>query len=230
MIAAAKINPKKYGKLLAETLPTVIETEEENERMLTEIHKLMLKGDGLSPEEEALLELMSKLVEGFEEELYPIEPAPPHEVLRMLMEDRGVRQRDLLNIFGSSGIASEVVNGKRSISKAQALALGKFFNVSAELFLWGMQEPEKTYKSTAVKRERSAPVIKQLSLDFENDVYVYTSSTRITAERSYSSFRQKETSRTRIERTCVQHTNSFSGVSKETINGDSSSTLISLAA
>src|SRR5438105_34567 len=126
MIAAAKIDPRKYGRLLARTLPAVIETEDDNERMLAEIHKLMLKGDDLSPEEEALLELMSKLVETFEKEHYPIEPAPPHEILLTLMEGRGLRQRDLLGIFGSSGIASEVINGKRSISKAHALALGGF--------------------------------------------------------------------------------------------------------
>src|SRR5438105_6074304 len=126
MITAVKLDPGKYGVLLARVLPTVVETEEEKERMLTEINSLMLKGDDLSPEEEALLELMSKLVETFEKEHYPIEPAPPHEILLTLMEGRGLRQRDLLGIFGSSGIASEVINGKRSISKAHALALGGF--------------------------------------------------------------------------------------------------------
>ncbi len=38
-------------------------------------------------------------------------------------------------LFGSKGITSEVANGKRSISKAQAKKLAAFFHVSAELFL-----------------------------------------------------------------------------------------------
>jgi HTH-type transcriptional regulator / antitoxin HigA len=41
----------------------------------------------------------------------------------------------LLRLFGARGRVSEVVNGKRAISKAQAKALGEFFKVSPELFI-----------------------------------------------------------------------------------------------
>lgn len=135
-IAATKLDARKYGRLLAKTLPKPIETEAENERMLEVVNKLMSKGEEkLTPEENALLELLFTLIEKFEEEHYPIPEAPPDAVLRTLMEDRGLRQKDLIHIFGSSGIASEVVNGKRAISKAQAKALGEFFGMSAELFI-----------------------------------------------------------------------------------------------
>ena len=56
-------------------------------------------------------------------------------MLKFFMEDRGIKQADLLPVFGSSGITSEVVNGKRSISKAQAKKLAEFFKVSVELFI-----------------------------------------------------------------------------------------------
>jgi HTH-type transcriptional regulator/antitoxin HigA len=46
-----------------------------------------------------------------------------------------LKQSDLLHIFGSSGIASEVFNGKRAISKAQAKKLAEHFKVSVELFI-----------------------------------------------------------------------------------------------
>ena len=51
------------------------------------------------------------------------------------MEEHGLRQRDLLYVFGSRGIASEVVSGKRAISKAQAKKLAGIFHVPADLFL-----------------------------------------------------------------------------------------------
>jgi HTH-type transcriptional regulator / antitoxin HigA len=121
--------------LLAETLPAVIKTEDENERMLAEIERLMDKGDRLTNEELALLELMSRLVEDYEEEAYPVEDAPPYRVLQHLMEANGLKQADLLPIFGSRGYASDVVNGKRGISKENAKELGEFFHVSPELFL-----------------------------------------------------------------------------------------------
>lgn len=136
MAAPAKeIDRQKYAKLLARTLPAVIETEEENERFLEEVEKLIDKGEKRSPEEDKLLELMTTLVEDFEEKHYPVPDAPPHEVLRELMRARGLRQRDLLGIFGSDGIASEVVNGKRNISRTQAKALAEFFRVPVDLFV-----------------------------------------------------------------------------------------------
>jgi len=136
MVAPAKeINRQKYAKLLARTLPAVIETEEENEHFLAEVEKLIDKGDRRSPEEDKLLELMTTLIEDFEEKHYPIPDAPPHEVLQELMRSRGLRQRDLLSIFGSDGIASEVVNGKRNISRNQAKALAEFFHLPVDLFI-----------------------------------------------------------------------------------------------
>jgi HTH-type transcriptional regulator/antitoxin HigA len=51
------------------------------------------------------------------------------------MEEHDLKQRDLLDVFGSRGIASEVVNGKRGISKTQAKKLAQVFHVPADLFL-----------------------------------------------------------------------------------------------
>jgi HTH-type transcriptional regulator/antitoxin HigA len=83
----------------------------------------------------ALLELLATLVENYESEHYPMPNASPDEVLAHLMEARKLKQIDLVGILGSKGVVSEVVNGKRGISKAQAKALGKFFHVSPELFI-----------------------------------------------------------------------------------------------
>ena len=119
-------------------LPSVISSEEELERLTEEIDRLMTKGireGDLSPEEEQLLELLSVLVESYEDEHYPFPESSPNEILKFLMEDRELKQKDLLHIFGSTGITSEVVNGKRSISKAQAKKLAEFFKVSVELFI-----------------------------------------------------------------------------------------------
>src|ERR1043165_3158971 len=129
------INPARYKRLLSRAMPVVIETEEENERMLAEVEKLMAKGENMSPEEDALLRLMATLIQNFEEKFYNAREATPLEILQHLMDARDLKQSDLLEVFGSKGVASEVVNGKRSISKTQAKALSKFFNVPADLFI-----------------------------------------------------------------------------------------------
>jgi len=126
---------KIYGSLLANTLPKVIETEEECVRVEKIVGELLKKGDRLSPEEDKLLDLLSDLIENYEDKVYPIEDAPPNEMLKFLMRENDLKQGDLLHIFGSSGITSEVVNGKRSISKTQAKKLAEFFKVSVELFI-----------------------------------------------------------------------------------------------
>ncbi|MDX6695651.1 MAG: HTH-type transcriptional regulator / antitoxin HigA [Blastocatellia bacterium] len=116
-------------------MPVAIQTEEENARMLAEVEKLMAKGENLSPEEDALLRLMATLIQDFETKFYQPEDATPLEILLHLMEARDLKQSDLLEVFGSKGVASEVINGKRGISKAQAKALAKFFGVASDLFI-----------------------------------------------------------------------------------------------
>jgi HTH-type transcriptional regulator/antitoxin HigA len=132
------IDNKKYGMLLAETLPGIIETEEENERALETVHRLMSRGEGnLSPEETSLFRLLVRLIEDFEEKAYPEvgNLSTPRDVLALLMEQQGLKQKDLVDIFSSSGTISQVLNGAREISKAQAKALAAKFKVSAELFI-----------------------------------------------------------------------------------------------
>jgi HTH-type transcriptional regulator / antitoxin HigA len=132
------VSDKIYGQLLMQVLPSAIQNDEELARLTNEVDRLMTKGikdDDLSPEETRLLETLAILIEAYEDEHYPIEPCPPDRMLKMLMAENNYRQKDLLHIFGSSGIASEVINGKRSISKAHAKKLAEFFNVSVELFI-----------------------------------------------------------------------------------------------
>ena len=113
----------------------IIETEEENLRMLAIVEKLMKKGEDLSAEEEKLLKLLARLIEDFEQRYYQPPEAQPLEVLHHLMEARGVKPSQLWEVFGSKGIASEVLNGKRGISKTHARALANYFHVPVDLFI-----------------------------------------------------------------------------------------------
>lgn len=128
------INLEIYSNLLTKTLPKVIETETEYEQTLTKVEQLIFAKNN-TPEELNLLKLLVLLVEEYEAENYPLEIAKPHEILQHLMESNNIRQADLVGIIGSRGVISEVVNGKRSISKNQAKAIAQFFQVSAELFI-----------------------------------------------------------------------------------------------
>ena len=134
-MGALAIDDKKYARVLARVLPRVIASVGEHERLLAEVEKLMDKGDHRSKEEDAVLDLMVRLIKDYEEEHHPLPDPSPHEMLAYLMEKRGLKQADLVPIFNSRGYVSDVINGKRAISKANAKQLAVFFNVSADLFI-----------------------------------------------------------------------------------------------
>jgi HTH-type transcriptional regulator/antitoxin HigA len=112
-----EVDPKRCGRLLARKLPAVIRTEEENERLVAELEQLDKRDDGLTPEEREYSELLTVLIEAFEDANYALEGSTPDSRLRSLMEEHGLRQRDLLDVFGSRGVASEVVRESERSAK-----------------------------------------------------------------------------------------------------------------
>ena len=124
----------KDEALLVDIQPRVITTEDENDRALGIVESL-LSEENLSPEKEQILRLLVSLIEKFEDEHYQLAASTPHSILLHLMEERGLRQTDLVGLIGSRGVVSEVVNGKRAISKSQAKSLGEVFHVDPSLFI-----------------------------------------------------------------------------------------------
>lgn len=125
-----------YAELLSRKQPRVIRTDRENDAALRDVEDLMRRGDRLTAAERDLLALLVILIERYEEQRYaPARVAEPREVLAELMSARGMTQADLSRFVGSRGLASEILSGKRAISKSQAKRLSQHFHVSASLFL-----------------------------------------------------------------------------------------------
>ena len=127
------LNPAKYGRLCATVLPKVIETDEEFDRLVEVMESLDRKADATA-EEAALRDLLEKLIKDYDDQ-FELPEVPPHKMIAFLMEHRGLRQADLLPVFGSRSVASEVLAAKREPSKAHIRKLAEFFHVSADLFL-----------------------------------------------------------------------------------------------
>lgn len=128
-------NSDKYKNLLVQYQPKLIRNEEENEKALAIVEKLMHRSNR-SPEEDELYELLIILIEKFEQEYYSLGNASkPDSILRFLMEQREIEESDLVSIFGSQEIVSKVLNGQQEMSKFQAQSLGEFFRVDCGLFV-----------------------------------------------------------------------------------------------
>src|ERR1035437_9749732 len=120
---------KRYGRVLARAVPKVIKTEEENDRALAIVESLMEKGEGnMTPEEGALPELLTDLIHAFEEKAYPIPKSEPHRMVAFLLEQRRRPPKDLWPGVGSKSQVSEILGGKRAMTKAQAKKVAEFFH------------------------------------------------------------------------------------------------------
>ena len=114
-----------------------IRTDDEYDRMVALMNSLLDEaGDDEAHPLSGLLDLVGDLVSKYEQEHYAIKPAEPKEMLRLLMDARGLKQEDLSEIVPQSNL-SAILAGKRKISATQAGKLGKFFGISPAVFVPG---------------------------------------------------------------------------------------------
>ena len=82
------------------------------------------------------LEVLSTLVEVYEEQFYKIETPDPIEAIKFRMEQEGLKQKDLVAIVGSKSRVSEVLNRKRKLTIEMIRNLNKVLHIPVEsLFL-----------------------------------------------------------------------------------------------
>jgi HTH-type transcriptional regulator/antitoxin HigA len=123
--------PEKYA--LEVNSPTPITSEQQHEQYLSVLDKLASK-EHPTTDEEKYAEVLMTLIEAYEEEHHSIPDASPVQVLRALMDANDLRQKDLVSIFGSESIVSEVLHKKRALNKNHIEKLSKRFNVSPAVF------------------------------------------------------------------------------------------------
>jgi HTH-type transcriptional regulator / antitoxin HigA len=128
------IDLKVYGQLVAEVMPKVIETEDEYEQFLAVAERLTFKQQQ-TPEESALYDLVTMLVETYEAQHYEIEKSSPLEVLLHIIESSEIAVAELADIFGSCEITNQILAGQRLIDVSQAEALAERFKLSPQIFL-----------------------------------------------------------------------------------------------
>jgi len=122
-----------YGSLLAERKPEVIHGEEQNEAYIKILEGLVSK-ENPTPAEDKFAELLALLIEDFESKHYQLGKSGPLDVIRHMMEENGLRQKDLVDVFGTESIVSEVLNGKRALTADHIKRLSARFSVSPAVF------------------------------------------------------------------------------------------------
>jgi HTH-type transcriptional regulator/antitoxin HigA len=125
----------EYSALLEKFLPKVIRNEKENEKYAQILYDLDRRSRSLTRAEKELADLLTHLIMDFEEKRYRLPRTGPLDVLRFLMDAHGLRQKDLVDLFGTPSIVSEILSGKRELSKSHIKRLSERFYASPELLL-----------------------------------------------------------------------------------------------
>lgn len=132
-MSALAVNPV-YTALLAKVPPRVIRSNEQNEAYIEALYDMEQRKGRRSKEELELADLLTLLIEDYEAKHYDLPRSSPLEVIEFLMDQHGLKQKDLVDVFGTPSIVSEVLRGKRDLNKEQIRRLSERFHVSPEVF------------------------------------------------------------------------------------------------
>jgi len=122
-----------YGSLLSVEKPEVVTGDHQNQLYIARLEQLTAQSE-VTPAEEKLIALLTVLVEEYEAKQYPVPEAGPLDIVRHLMEVHQLRQKDLIDVFGTESIVSDVLHGKRDLTKEHIRRLSARFHVSPAVF------------------------------------------------------------------------------------------------
>lgn len=109
----------------------IIKTKSQYKNYCQQLENLILSGEGHSDE----IELLTVLIEKWDEEHNTLNDLDPIELLKSLMKENGLKAKDLIVILGvSKSLVSGILNYKRGLSKENIRTLSKYFKVSQEAF------------------------------------------------------------------------------------------------
>lgn len=113
--------------------PHIIRNDDELEAYTIRLLELSAL-DKRSHDQEEAVELLTLLIERYEDERFPIPEAGPVQVLRFLIDQHGLSQRDLIPEIGAESTVSQVLSGKRKLNRDHIERLSKRFHVSPAVF------------------------------------------------------------------------------------------------
>ena len=135
---------KRYMELFSRFPIRPIRDAKEYEAAVEVIDELAVRDErSLSPDEQDYLGALARLIEAYDAEHYRLDTSSlrPAQLLKFLMEQRGMSFSQLVEVLGSKAAASYLLNGTRTPSRAQCFKLGEHFAVDPGLFLSPRPEP-----------------------------------------------------------------------------------------
>lgn len=127
---------KVYLELFNEFVPRIPKNEAEYDGLVEQLNWLIDKGQ-LSPDEHDYMMLIAVLIQAYDDIHYPhsMFDLRGSELICQLLQERGLRQKDLVPIFKTESIVSAVLHGKRQMTAEHLTKLSAFFQLPIEAFV-----------------------------------------------------------------------------------------------
>jgi HTH-type transcriptional regulator/antitoxin HigA len=132
-MATVLANP---ARMIERGAPHVIHSEEQLAAYTKALYQLTAEPRPTVAQVKAI-ELLTLLIERYEQEHYTVPKGSSADVLRFLIEQHGLRQRDLARELGGESVVSEMLSGKRKLNAVHIEQLSKRFHVSPAVFFPG---------------------------------------------------------------------------------------------
>lgn len=129
-MATVLANP---ARMIERGAPHLIDSEEQLAAYTKALYRLTAEPRPTRAQVKAI-ELLTLLIERYEQDHYTVPEASPADVLRFLLAQRGMRQRDVAADLGGESVVSEVLSGKRKLNAAQIEQLSRRFRISPAVF------------------------------------------------------------------------------------------------
>ena len=110
-----------------------IRTEKDYKNALKRLEQIFDSSPKSKEGEEA--EILSLLIENYENKYYPIEAPDPIEAIKIRMEEMGLKQKDLVGVIGGKSRVSEILNKKKRLTVDMIRKLEKILHMSASILI-----------------------------------------------------------------------------------------------
>jgi|SRR5579863_616977 len=126
------------AKMIERGAPHLIRSEEQLEAYTKALFGLTGEANPTAAQVEAI-ELLTLLIERYEQEHFALPKSSPADVLRFLLDRHGLKQRDIARELGGESVVSEVLSGKRKLNTSHIEELSRRFHVSPAVFFGAAQ-------------------------------------------------------------------------------------------
>ena len=121
-------------EMIEKGAPHIIHNDEELEASTDALFDLTAL-ENVTPAQSEAIELLTLLIERYEQEHYSIPAANPTSVVKYLLRSQGLNQRDLIPEFGTESAVSMFLSGQRKLNLEQVKKLSSRFRLPADVFI-----------------------------------------------------------------------------------------------